>query len=267
MDMLRTFTRDVAAARLGATGAPGPAVGEAELAPLPPAAQRYLRFMGAVGRPRDTTFRLHLRGRFRRDRRQGWLACEAWQFNSQPDVARIFHLRLRMYGIPIYGRDTYVDGHGGMRIRPLDLFTIQDARGPEYDLGELVTYLNDAVLLAPSMLLDPAVSFAAVDATSFDLALAHRGLTVRARVFLDAEGAPRDFETTDRFTEDPFTPGRPLVRGRWRTPVDGWRRVDGRALPTRGRAVWHLPGGEFPYLEVDFDPGALAFNVAPGAGG
>ena len=64
---------------------------------------------------------------------------------------------------------------------------------------------------------------------------------------------------------DPPASRRGLVRARWTTPVDGWRVVDGRALPTSGRAIWHLPKGDFPYVEVAFDPDALAFNLAPGA--
>ncbi|HTN50822.1 MAG TPA: DUF6544 family protein, partial [Anaeromyxobacter sp.] len=243
----------------------GPAVTEADLAPLPVAARRYLAFMGVVGRPRDTSFLLHVRGRFRPDLRRGWIACEAWQYTSAPDVARLFHMRLRLAGVPMYGRDLYFRGAGRLVIRPLDLFTVVDGRGPEYDASELVTYLNDAVLFAPAMLLAPGVSFASVDDRTFDLRLEDRGTAVKARVHLDARGAPLDFETTDRFTRNPFQPGQPLVRARWTTPVDGWQVLDGRPLPTGGRAVWHLPEGELPYVEFRFAPGAIAFGVAPGA--
>ena len=156
--MGRKFSSEVAAAGLTAPGSPGPVVTEGDLETLPEPVRRYLGFMGVVGRQRDTSFRLHLRGRFRPGKRR-WLECEAWQYTSQPDLARIFHMRLRVGGVlPVYGRDTYVGGHGRMVIRPLDLFTVVDARGPEFDMGELVTYLNDAVLLAPSMLLAPEVA-------------------------------------------------------------------------------------------------------------
>jgi hypothetical protein len=232
-------------------------VTEAEVAGLPAAARRYLGFFGAVGRPRDTTFRAHLTGRFRRARGAGWAACEAWQFNSAPDVSRHFYLRLRLLGLPVLGRDTYAAGRGRLRIRPLDLFTVEDSQGRELDMGELVTWLNDAALLAPSMLLSPNVSFAAVDGRAFDLTLADHGTTVRARVFLDERGAPVDFETTDRFHG--------TARTRWTTPVSGYREVEGRMLPTHGRAIWHFPEGDLPYAEFTFRPGDLAFNVAPGA--
>ncbi len=151
-----------------------------------------------------------------------------------------------------------------MLVRALDLFTIGDGTGEEFDIGELVTYLNDAVLIAPSMLLVPEVAWFAVDAGSFDIALTDHGHTVTARVTVDEDGAPTDFSTTDRFCYDPDQP-RQLMRARWTTPVTGWQVVDGRRLLTRGQAVWHLPQGPFAYADFCPVPETVSFNVSPGA--
>jgi len=149
-----------------------------------------------------------------------------------------------------------------MLVRLFDLLTVADGTGEEFDTGELVTYLNDGILIAPSMLLVPEVSWSHVDATSFDVALTDHGRTVTARVFIDDRGAPIDFSTTDRFVADPQDAKR-LVRARWTTPLEGWQTIGGRRLWTRGRAVWHLAAGDFAY--ADFSPvaGSLAFNVQP----
>lgn len=257
VQMKRTFSKEVLAAGLEARGRPGAVVTEADLAGLLEPVQRYFRFMGVVGRARDTSFRAHLHAQFRPTRDSPWLPAEIWQYSSQPDVARIFHMKLRMKGLPVYGRDTYVAGRGRMLIRPLDLFTIEDSQGSEYDVGELVTYLNDAVLFAPSMLLAPDVRFTPVDAASFDVALTNRGTTVSARVLVDERGAVRDFSTTDRF--------RGRTRARWTTPIERWEVVDGRPMPKGGRAVWHLPDGELEYARIEPVPGSFVFNVPPGA--
>ena len=253
-------------ARAGLPSHPGPAavVTDAELARLPEPAQRYLRFMGAVGRPRDWSFRLEFAGRFRLKPGQAWMACRTWQYNSRPAIARIFQIRIRMAGvIPVVGRDTYVDGRGRMQVRLLDVLTVVDGRGPEYDLGELVTYLNDGVLIAPSMLLVPAVTWQSVDADCFDIALTDHGRTVTARVTVDNKGAPTDFSTTDRFCVDPDDPKR-STRTRWTTPVTGWQTVDRRQVPVQGRATWHLPKEDFTYADFRLIPEAVAFNVEPG---
>lgn len=262
--MRAKFMREVALAGLPPGPDPGPVVSDADLAALPEPARRYLGFMGVVGRPRDSSFRLAYAGRFRRTPREAWMTCEAWQYNSRPAVARLFHMRARLAGlVPVLARDTYVDGHGRMLVRALDLFTVADGRGEEFDIGELVTYLNDAVLIAPSMLLAPAVTFSPAASDSFDLALVDRGHRVTARVLVDEHGRPLDFSTTDRFCVDPDDPKR-LLRMRWTTPIEGWGEIDGRELPIRAQAVWHLPAGDFVYADFSSLPETLAFNVPPG---
>ena len=263
---LRThFLREVKSLGLPEKSGPSDPVTDAELTLLPEVVQRYMRFMGVLEHPRDWSFRLGWVGRFRRNIKQPWLKCEAWQYNSSLAVARIMHLRIRFGGfIPVVGRDTYLEGRGRMHIKLLGRLTVVDGIGEEYDIGELVTYLNDAVLIAPSMLLVPEVSWSEVDSNSFDVALTDRGHTVSARVIIDARGAPQDFSTTDRFLEDPEHPGR-LIRGNWTTPVAEWTDVDGRPVPAAATAVWRLPEGDFPYAEFRLDADGAAFNVAPGA--
>jgi hypothetical protein len=264
----RAFTAGVRSAGLSLSLAESvadgdaPPVTEADLAGLPAAARRYLRFMGVVGRPPDRSFRAHLTGRFRLRPGQRWMPMQAWQYNSAPDLARLFLLRVRFARVlPMVGWDTYLRGHGRMHGRLLGLLTVADGTGEEFDAGELTTYLNDAILLAPSMLLGPHTSWTPTGSPdAFDVALSAAGRCVRARVLLDGDGAPRDFSTEDRWAALPAG----LVRTRWTTPVTGWQAVDGRRLPTAGAAVWHLPDSEFRYAEIDFRPRALTFNVAPG---
>lgn len=240
----------------------GAPVSEADLAPLPGPARRYLRAMGVVGRPRDTSFQLAWKGRFRTGVGSPWLRCEAWQRNTVGPISREFRMRLWAAGIlPVHGRDSYEDGHGRMLIRPLNLFTTARAIGHEFDIGELVTWLDDAILFAPSMLLTPGVTWLEADATSFDLDVVDRGLRVHGRVRLDDRGLPLYFVTHDRWCANPVDRGR-LIRAQWRTPVDEWAETGGRMTPVRGRAIWNLPQGEFPYADLRVVPESLAWSAA-----
>ena len=150
-----------------------------------------------------------------------------------------------------------------MRIKLLDVFTIEDGTGAEFEIGELVTYLNDAVLIAPSMLLVPEVVWSSVDGGSFDVALTDHGRTVTARVTIDERGALTEFSTTDRFYYDAQDSNR-LRRARWVTPVADWELVAGRRLPAGAQAKWDLPQGPFTYADFRAIPGSLAFNLPPG---
>jgi len=84
------------------------------------------------------------------------MPAEVWQYNNAVEVARIFHMRIDFAGVvPMVGRDSYVHGKGIMHGKLLGAVTVVRSEGPETDLSELVKYLNDAVLMAPSMLLRP----------------------------------------------------------------------------------------------------------------
>ena len=134
---------------------------------------------GVRGHAPIATFRAGWRGTFRQAPDADWQACEAWQFNSRAPVARIFLMELRMAQVvPVIGRDTYVDGHGRLLVRPLDVVTVLDLEGEPMDAGELVTWHDDAVLIAPGMLFGPGVTFAAVTTVVFSTLPPSSSLTV-----------------------------------------------------------------------------------------
>ena len=84
------FAREVMSGSLRARAGDDRPVTEADLVGLPPAVQRYFRFMGVVGRPRAWSFRARLVGRFRLRPSMGWMPAEAWQYNSVIDIGRVF---------------------------------------------------------------------------------------------------------------------------------------------------------------------------------
>jgi hypothetical protein len=254
------FTQTVATAELADGPGDETVLTAEEIAHLPPVVRKYLRFMGVVGQPRTWSFRVRFQGRFRLRRGLGWMPAEAWQYNCAVHVSRVFVMRIRLAGIiPMYGRDTYLRGHGRMIGKLFDHFTVVDGQGPEFDIGELTTYLNDAIMLAPSMLLTPSTTWSEVDANSFEVTLVDAGRTVTARVFIDHEGAPFDFSTTDRFAALPSG----LVRAEWRTPVQDWQSHNGRAVPGKVSAAWRLPDGDLPYIKGAFIANSLQLNTRP----
>lgn len=258
--MYRRLSEEVCAAGVGTGASQAPLVTEDDLAGLPTPAQHYLHAMGAVNRPHVWSFQAHITGRFRLRGQGSWMPAEAWQYNSAVEVARIFHMRLdyaRM--VPMIGRDTYIAGKARMHGKLLGLVTVAQARGPETDMSELVTYLNDAVLMAPSMLLRPNVSFAEVDEHSFDVTLVDAAQSVTGRVLLDDESRPANFITSDRYAD--LSGG--LVRAQWSTPVDGWQLDGDRFIFTRASALWQLPAGPLTYLDFSLSPGDVRYNVAP----
>jgi hypothetical protein len=208
--------------------------------------------------PAIGSFRVRFRGRFRIRPGGAWLPADAWQYNTAVEPARIFVMRLRVgHLVPFYGRDTYVRGRGHM-IGTLLGRKVVDGGGAEFDHSELVIYLNDAVLLAPSTLLGSATSWTAVDDDSFDVALADRGRTVSGRVRIDEHGAPVNF-VADRYATLP----QGLVLAPWRTPIQRWETAGDRPVPGPASVCYDLPTGPYCYAEGQFIRNTVAFNVSP----
>jgi hypothetical protein len=262
--MREKFFRELAGLQLSTTEVEPRVVTEGDLERLPDTAQRYMRFMRVLGRPRDVSFRAHWDGSFRMSPHQAWRPCEVWQYNTSLDVARIFHMRLNVSGIvPTYVRDLYVHGGGHMAGKILDRFKVADDASEKVTIGELVTYLNDALLFAPSMLLGPATRWEAVNDGAFDVSLTDWERTVKARVYVDADGAVFNFSTTDRFGQEPANRKAGLVRTKWTTPVDGWECAGGRMRPKSAQAIWHYPSGDFAYAELSSRGMEIAYDVSP----
>lgn len=260
----RKFAHELAELGLQGVGGPSPIVTDADVDPLPAPARRFLHFMEVVGKPKTKSVRAHAFGGFRMKKDGPFLPCEAWQYDSAVDVARVFMMKMRLASLlPVLVRDTYLHGIGRMRGRVLDAVGIVDVSDERIAMGELVTFVNDAIFFAPSMLVgNPSVQWSEVDDDSFGLTFHDRGRSVSGLVLVDGRGAAIDFETTDRYGEDPAAPG-DMVRARWTTPILSWGRAAGRPIATRGKAIWHFESGDFTYADFTFSPAHVRFDAAP----
>lgn len=238
---------------------------DADLEGLDEPVQRYLAFAGVAGRAIDRSLLVRMQGRFRLKPDGPWMPMVAWQCNLAQPVSRVFAMVIRFGGaIPMIGSDTYLSGTGRMVGKLGGLVTVADGAGPEFDVGELSTWVNDAVLLAPSMLLGVGATFRGLDDHRFEVRVRDQDHEVAAQVAVDDRGAPVDYVTTDRWAALPDG----LVRAPWRTPISGWTRSPaGRPVPLPGGATWDLPDGPFTYVEAGFDPATLRHDVAPAEAG
>ena len=257
----RAFARRVAAAGLPGASTSTASVTEADLVGLPPAAARYLRAMGVVGRPRDVVVAGALRRPVPPRARpavdaHGRLAVQLRGRGGPPVPDAVDGC----WVVPMWGWDTYRAGRRPDARQGAGLVTVADGSGPEFDTSELVTWLDDAVLLAPG-------DAARRRGPSWEAGGGRRLPRCRS----PTPGAPctrrcSSTTRTGRGTSVPRTagptcpagsPGRPGAR-----PWTGWTVVDGRPRITGAAAVWHLPEGDFRYGEMTLVD--LALDVPPG---
>jgi hypothetical protein len=248
------YDRDAAAgmARLAAA----PVITDADLAPLPDPVQRYLRLTGVVGQPRVQNYRLHFRGRIRSAPDSAWMPFEAEQHSFADQPTRLFHMRARMFGLPVDVFHRLIDGHATMRVKVFGAIPMTDASGPEMDRAETVTLFNDMCLLAPGTLVGPGITWQPVDARSARAQFTNAGQTISAELLFDANGWLENFVSDDRSRS---SPDGTFTQRRFSTPVRDYRAFGPLTLAAYGEARWLLPEGEFVYGEFNLQE--MAVNV------
>jgi hypothetical protein len=229
---------------------------EEDVRDLPEPVRRYIRHTGVIGQESVHNMRAVWQGRMRRDPRTGWFAIRAQQYNFYGDLARIFYIRGRMFGVPVVGRDLYSTGEGRMIMKAAGLIPVVDVTGTEMASSGLVTLFNDMCLLAPATLADKRIRWVPIDSLTAKGSIEDAGRTVSATLHFNQDGEITDFVTDDRYME---SRGR-FRKIRWSTPVGQYKDFRGIKLPSHGAAVWHLDEGEFTYAEFDLQ--SIEYNTA-----
>jgi hypothetical protein len=217
---------------------------DADLAPLPPLVQTYLRRVGVVGRPGVHDVRVRWRGRMRSKPDAAWMEIRAEQHDFFDQPSRFFLMKGYRYGVPFEGLHAYVGNSATMRVRLASLFDIVDAHGPEMTRSETVTLFNDMCLLAPATLVSESIRWSEVDERTVCATFTNAGYTITARLFFDADGDLVNFSSNDR---DQSVDGKTYRNLPWSTPVRDYRDFGGLRLASRGDAIWQEPEGEFVY--------------------
>jgi hypothetical protein len=234
-----------------------PLVTEADLSPLPAPVQKYLRFTGAVGKPRILNFRAVFTGTFRNGLKSSWMSFRSEQYNFFDPPTRLFLMKASMFGLPVAGLHLYRNGQATMQIKMASLWQVADARGPQMNQGETVTLFNDLCVLAPAALIDrQRIQWEEAGPTSARARFTHNGITVSAQLSFNAAGELIDFISNDRFLS---TDGKRYQIYPWSTPVGRYKAIDGRKVVSYGETVWHTSEGEFIYGK--FNLAEIEYNL------
>ncbi len=229
---------------------------EGDLGELPDPVARYIRRSGAVGRPRVSNFHARLHGRIRSGADTAWMPFTGEQLNTfGAEPSRLFFIVARMKGLPVQVFHSFVGADASMRGKALSIMTVVDEHGPELARSETVTILNDACVMAPGALADPACTWEAIDDRTARVVFTRLGETVSATLYFDDADQLIDFVSDDR--------RRGRTPQRWSTPLGRYRRFGDRWVMSYGEGRWHAPApeGEFAYVEIELDE--ITYDVDP----
>jgi hypothetical protein len=230
---------------------------ESDLAHLPMPVQRYLRYTGALGKPKVNNCRVLLRGRMKNKPDGQWLTITAKQFDFFDSVSRFFYIESAMYGLPFEGLHVYRYGKATMQIKAASLWQVANAYGQKMNQSETVTLFNDMCLLAPASLISRRIEWETIDSVTVKATFTNGGNVVSALLYFNRAGALINFVSDDRYLS---ADGKSYINYRWSTPVKDYHEIDGRTIWTYGEAIWQT--GEGPFVYAQFTLEQLDYNCS-----
>lgn len=226
---------------------------EADIASMPAPVQRYIRYAGAVSKPKVKNMRIVFDGEMR-EKGKDFFKFNSVQYNFIDDPARLFFMKAKMYAVPVTGYHCYQYETAGMQIKLLGLFNLVNKRGLEMNKAETVTVFNDICLMAPAALIDKRIEWTAIDRLSAKATFTNGINKITATLYFNEQGQLINFISDDRYEINN------MKQYRFSTPVRNYRLIDGRNVPTYGETVWHYPDGEFVYGR--FTLKSIEYNLA-----
>lgn len=148
--------------------------------------------------------------------------------------------------VPMSVTDAYENGHGRLVVKVAGALPLVNARGPDFDRGELQRYLSGVIWCPPILVAHPTLEWRAIGAQ-----------TLRVRDKEDPTGATVDIDLGDGGCPLGCRADRPRMVGK-RTELTPWtgramnfQEIGGLRIPKRVEAAWLLTEGEFIYFRAD----------------
>ena len=212
---------------------------------LPGPVQKYLKYVGVVGREKVQNFRAEILIDINMGAKgQSSMMVHQYDFfDSNP--GRLALMQFKANGFPIIGFDAYINGEGSMLMKPLGLVTVNSARGKEEDnkSAEAIT-LCDMCMIAPATLIDNRITWTTIDSLKVKAVFNDNGQVVSGILAFNQVGQLISFSTVDKYYQKD---DKSYEKVRWSASAGEYKEINGHRLPTYSEAVWHFNSGDFCY--------------------
>jgi hypothetical protein len=217
---------------------------EMDIMKLPVLVQKYIRYAGAVNKPKIRNFKIEFTGKIRKNEQSEWMPFVSEQYNFMETSTRLFFMKATMRHLPVEGFHSFMNGSAFMDIRLFSLLKVQYQSGREMGIAETVTFFNDMCCMAPGTLIDSRIKWLDQDSLKVKASFSNNGITITAWLYFNPQGQLVNFISNNRYaTQEDGT----MLQLPWQTPISSYRNLNGYNLPSYAEAIYHYPKGDFCY--------------------
>ena len=245
----RSYQNQVTSGLIQTASIPESILSEADIQNLPLAVQNYLRYTGAVGKPKVKNFKVEFTGKIRKDEQSEWMPFTSEQYNFVDASTRLFFMKATMKHLPVVGFHCFKNGSAFMDIRLLSLLKVQYQSGKQMDISETVTFFNDMCCMAPATLIDRRIQWLEVDSNKVKASFTNNNITISAWLYFNDKSELVNFISEDRYA---VAEGNAMRRLPWSTPLKDYKKLNGTKIAGYADAVYTYPEGDLTYGTFNF---------------
>lgn len=217
---------------------------EEDIKDLPVLVQKYIRYAGAIGKPKVNNFRVEFSGGIRKNSQTEWMSFVSEQYNFMHSTTRHFFMKAIMKHLPVSGYHFYNDGSAFMDIRLLSCIKVQYQDGAKMNISETVTFFNDMCCMAPATLIDKRIKWLETNHNRARAQFTHKGISISAWLFFNSKGELTNFVSNDRYA---LGDKGDMLQYQWSTPLKDYRVINGHKIATYAEVIYNYPEGDFCY--------------------
>lgn len=210
-----------------------------EIVDLPEPVKRYFSHVLKDGQPYISSVRIKHEGQFKTGIDKDWIDIKGEQYASMEIPGFIWKGTTSMF----VARDMYISGKGRLVVSLLSLYKIMDAKGENYNQGELLRWLGESVLYPTNLLPDERLEWFPLDDSSAKLTYKYNGLCLFFKITFNNSGEITEMET-NRYMDEKNSET-------WVIEIGNYRELNNVIIPTSFEVIWRLEKGDFSYAKFN----------------
>ncbi len=204
---------------------------------LPEPVQRYFNHILKEGQPYISYARIKHDGQFKTGIDKDWINIRGEQYATTERPGFIWQGTTKMF----IARDMYIADKGRLVVSLFSLFPVVNAKGEQYNEGELLRWLGESILYPTNLLPHERLQWFAIDSQSAKLAFNYNGLSLFFVVTFNQMGEIIQLETK-RYMDKKNVET-------WVIKATNYKEINNIFIPTAFDVLWRLDKGDFSYAK------------------
>ncbi len=208
-----------------------------QLADLPEPVQRYFRYTLKDGQPYISYARITHDGQFKTGLDKNWINIKGEQYATTEKPGFIWKGTTSMF----IARDMYIADKGRLVVSLFSLFKVVDAKGEQYNHGELLRWLGESILYPTNLLPGERLQWVSIDSHSARLTFNYNGLSLFFIISFNEIGEITQMETK-RYMDK-------TTLATWIIKCADYKKMNNVMVPISFDVLWRLEKGDFSYAK------------------